>query len=286
MPLQFQGIRYCREGRNGMKEDEEKVQVTGTVWLDKADKVFLGSDRIELLEKIQAHGSITRAAKAVGISYKTAWEIVDAMNNLADKPLVVRVTGGKGGGGTHLTPEGQKVISSFKIVQEEHKIFLNNIAHKIDDMEEFYKFVRRMSLKVSARNIFKGTIRCIKKGAVNSEVELVIPSGDVIISVITNESVENLSLSEDTDTYAIIKSSSVILGRDLLNTRLSASNILCGNVAKIVPGAVNTEVTVRLSGENTICAVITNESANFLAFTEGDHACALFQASNVILGVD
>jgi len=269
-----------------MKEDDDKVQITGTIWLDKAEKVFLGSDRIELLEKIQALGSITQAAKAVGISYKTAWEIVDAMNNLADKPLVVRLTGGKGGGGTHLTPEGQKVISSFKIVQEEHKTFLNNIAHKIDDMEDFYKFLRRMSLKVSARNVFKGKIRRVKRGAVNSEIELVIPSGDVIISVITNESVENLSLREDTDSYAIIKASSVILGRDLHSTKLSASNILCGNVAKIVPGAVNTEVTVRLSGENTICAIITNESANFLAFTEGDHACALFQASNVILGVD
>ena len=50
-----------------MKENGEKVQVTGTVWLDKADKIFLGSDRIELLEKIQALGSITRAAKAVGV---------------------------------------------------------------------------------------------------------------------------------------------------------------------------------------------------------------------------
>lgn len=269
-----------------MKEDEGRVHVTGSVWFDKAEKPFLGSDRIELLEKIQALGSITRAAKAVGISYKTAWEIVDAMNNLADKPLVVRITGGKGGGGTHLTPEGQKIISSFKIVQEEHKAFLENVAHKIDDMEDFYKFLKRMSLKVSARNIFKGTIRCIKKGAVNSEVELVIPSGDVIISVITNESVENLRLREGADSYALIKSSSVILGSDLQTTRLSASNILCGNVAKIVPGAVNTEITVRLSGENTICAVITNESAKFLAFSEGDHACALFQASNVILGVD
>lgn len=269
-----------------MKEDEGRVQITGSVWIDKSDKTFLGSERIELLEKIQALGSITRAAKAVRISYKTAWEIIDAMNNLADKPLVVRVTGGKGGGGTHLTPEGQKIISSFKIVQKEHKVFLENVAYKIDDLEDFYKFLKRMSLKVSARNIFKGTIRAIKKGAVNTEVELLIPSGDVIVSVITNESVENLGLRVGADAYAIIKSSSVILGGDLHTTRLSAGNILCGNVAKIVPGAVNTEITVRLSGENTICAVITNESAKFLAFSEGDYACALFQASNVILGVD
>jgi molybdate transport system regulatory protein len=61
---------------------------------------------------------------------------------------------------------------------------------------------------------------------------------------------------------------------------------MCGSVVKIVPGAVNTEVTLRLSGENTISAIITNESAGYLGFTEGDLACAVFQASSVILGVE
>lgn len=266
--------------------EEEKVQVSGTVWFDKADKEFLGRDRIELLEKIQALGSITKAARAVGVSYKTAWEIVDAMNNLADRPLVVRMTGGRGGGGTHLTPEGQKIIDSYKIVQEEHRAFLENIARKIDDVEDFYKFLRRMSLRVSARNIFKGTIHSVRMGAVNAEIELILPCGDQILSIITNESVEVLGLETGMDAYAIIKAPSVILARDLHGTKLSAGNILCGSVAQIVPGAVNTEITLRLAGENTISAVITNDSAAYLAFTEGDHACALFQASSVILGVE
>jgi len=269
-----------------MRKDEGRVDVSGRIWFDKADRQFLGSDRIDLLEKIQALGSITKAAKAVGISYKTAWETIDAMNNLADKPLVVRMTGGKGGGGTHLTPEGYRIITSFRIVQEEHTAFLRNLAEQVEDVETFYKFLRRMSLKVSARNVFKGTITSVRKGAVNSEVELILPCGDLIIAVVTNESVEGLKLVEEKDAYAIIKASSVILGRDLHGTRLSARNILFGTVATIVPGAVNTEVTVRLSGENTICAIITNESANLLGFSEGDHACAVFQASSVIVGVD
>jgi molybdate transport system regulatory protein len=269
-----------------MQEDRERVSFSGKIWLDKAQREYLGSDRLELLEKIQALGSITRAAKAVGISYKTAWEIVDTMNNLADKPLVVRMTGGKGGGGTHLTPEGHQVIDSFRIVQEEHKKFLLNLERKVEDMDDFYKFLRRMSLKVSARNIFKGRVARIRMGSVNSEVELVLPCGDSVISIVTNESVENLDLHEGKDSYAIIKASSVILGRDLHTCRLSAGNIMCGSVVKIIPGAVNTDVTVRLSGENTISAVITNESACYLGFTEGDHACAVFQASSVILGVE
>jgi molybdate transport system regulatory protein len=269
-----------------MHKDEEQVGFSGKIWFDKAEREFLGSDRIELLEKIRALGSITRAAKAVGISYKTAWEIVDTMNNLADKPLVVRMTGGKGGGGTHLTSEGIQVIDSFRIVQEEHEAFLLNLARKVEDMDSFYKFLRRMSLNVSARNIFKGTVTRVRKGSVNSEVELVLPCGDSVVSVVTNESVENLDLYEGKDAYAIIKASSVILGRDLHSCRLSAGNMMCGSVSKVVPGAVNTDVTVRLSGENTISAIITNESACLLGFTEGDHACAVFQASSVILGVE
>ncbi|MEZ5579956.1 MAG: LysR family transcriptional regulator [Candidatus Competibacteraceae bacterium] len=64
---------------------------------------YLGAGRVELLEHIDECGSIARAAKRMGMSYKTAWDAVEAMNNLADRPLVVRATGGKGGGGTQLT---------------------------------------------------------------------------------------------------------------------------------------------------------------------------------------
>ena len=63
---------------------------------------FLGDTRIRLLEAIDKHGSISQAAKAVPLSYKAAWDAIDAMNNLADQPLVVRSTGGKNGGGTLL----------------------------------------------------------------------------------------------------------------------------------------------------------------------------------------
>ncbi|WP_147073343.1 winged helix-turn-helix domain-containing protein, partial [Sulfuriferula plumbiphila] len=59
-----------------------------------------GKGRIELLEKIGELGSISAAAKALGLSYKAAWEAVEAMNNLSEAPLVERVAGGRHGGGT------------------------------------------------------------------------------------------------------------------------------------------------------------------------------------------
>ena len=57
-------------------------------------------DRVALLEKVAELGSITAAAKAVGISYKGAWEAVEALNNMSAAPLVERSVGGSGGGGT------------------------------------------------------------------------------------------------------------------------------------------------------------------------------------------
>ena len=62
----------------------------------------IGARRIALLEAIGAAGSITAAAKSVGLSYKGAWDAVNAINNLADRPLVQGSTGGAGGGGTQL----------------------------------------------------------------------------------------------------------------------------------------------------------------------------------------
>ncbi len=64
---------------------------------------------------------IAQAAKRIGMSYKTAWDAVDAMNNLADRPLVVRATGGKGGGGTHLTDYGKQVIAGYRLMEAEHR---------------------------------------------------------------------------------------------------------------------------------------------------------------------
>ena len=69
-------------------------------------------------------------------------------------------------------------------------------------------------MKISARNILKGKIVKILKGAVNSEVTIELPGGARIVSIITNNSVENLALTEGKEAYAIIKASSVMVGVD------------------------------------------------------------------------
>jgi len=263
----------------------DDIGLSGAVWLNKDHHKFLGGDRIRLLEKIDEIGSITQAAKAVGISYKTAWEIVNLVNNLADKPLVDRMAGGKGGGGTTLTPEGKSVIRQYQVIQEEHRKFLDNLTDRLDDVEGLYKLLRMISMRVSARNVFMGTIDSITRGVVNSEVDLALKGGAKISATITNCAVDNLGLEPGRDAYAIIKASSVIVGTDLTDVRVSARNLMCGTVVKIIEGPVTTEVDVEVAGGTTVSAVITHESSNILGLKVGGDACVLFKASSVILGV-
>jgi molybdate transport system regulatory protein len=102
---------------------------------------------------------------------------------------------------------------------------------------------------------------------------------------VTNGAVDNLGLKAGGDAYAIIKASSIIIGTDLHDAKVSARNIFCGTISNVIEGPVSTEVDLEIGGGNTISAVITHESSKNLGLKEGGHACALFKASSVILGI-
>ena len=268
-----------------MKSKKEAIGLEGSIWFQKAENRSLGADRIALLEKIDELGSISSAAKAEGISYKTAWHLVNMMNNLSEKPLVERMTGGKGGGGTLLTREGKKIIEQFRVVQEEHRKFLQNLEGRLGDARHLYQFLKRISMKISARNVFSGTVEKVTRGAVNAEVILLLKGETRITSIITIGAVDNLGLKEGMNAYAIIKSSSIIIAQELHDAKLSARNILPGKISKLIEGPVSTEVDLEIGEGNVISAIITHGSSEKLSLKEGDTACAVFKASSVIIGV-
>jgi len=69
-------------------------------------------------------------------------------------------------------------------------------------------------MKISARNVLKGKVVKVVRGAVNAEVIIELPGGTRLVSIITNSSVENLGLTEGKEAYAIIKASNVMVGID------------------------------------------------------------------------
>jgi molybdate transport system regulatory protein len=101
--------------------------VAGQVWLNLGDGA-VGAQRIALLQAIAATGSITQAAKALGISYKAAWDAVDQMNNLSAAPLVARAAGGRGGGATALTPAGEALVERYVQIDALHRDFVAQLS--------------------------------------------------------------------------------------------------------------------------------------------------------------
>jgi molybdate transport system regulatory protein len=268
-----------------MAADNKEIELRGNVWMMVGGENFGGHGRIALLAEIAACGSITQAAKSMKMSYKAAWDAIDTMNNLAGEPLVERLAGGKGGGGTRLTPRGEQLVANFRLIDRVHREFVTQLNRQATGLADDFSLIRRLNMRTSARNQFLGRVSRLKTGAVNDEVELEIAGAQTLVAIVTHESAENLGLQVGSEAFALVKSSSVIVMTDDEGVRLSARNRLAGTVTRLVPGAVNTEVVIELPGGGAVAAIITNESSKALALTEGAAATALFKASSVILGV-
>lgn len=241
-------------------------------------------DHLELLEQIDACGSITAAANLMGMSYKTAWDAVEAINNLAEAPLVERRVGGRNGGGAVLTVNGRRLVSAYRRLDKERQQVLNQLNQVMEDFEAYYNIIRKYDLKTSARNQFSGRVKAIKHGEVNAEVVLDIGGGDEIVANITCDSVEHLALEVGGEAYAMIKSSWVILTTNR-NLKTSSRNKLTGHVVRCHEGAVNAEVMVELPGGKTLTAIITNDSVTEMGLKIGSEVTALIKSSSVILAV-
>jgi len=105
------GIKHA--ARSG-HTPESGIVMKSKVWLEKDGKLFMGFGRATLLERIDQLGSISAAARSMKLAYRNAWLWVEAMNQLADKPLVEKSTGGPHGGYARLTDEGRRIINEYK----------------------------------------------------------------------------------------------------------------------------------------------------------------------------
>lgn len=264
------------------------LALEGALWMTANGALLGGRNRIDLLRAIAATGSITHAAKAVGASYKAAWDAVDAMNNLAGVALVERSAGGRGGGRTALTPHGTRLLARYDEVDALHRRFVEHLSAGGADLASDLDLMRMLNMKTSARNHFVGKVSALRKGSVNDEVELELAGGHRIVAVITRESTDALGLEVGSTAFAWVKASSIIVATGLAPARLSARNQLGGKVARIEHGAVNDEIVIAIGdgkGALTIAAVVTCASAQALGLERGTSATAIFKASSVIVGV-
>lgn len=258
------------------------MEILSSISLGSADRAFLLEKRIKLLKAIKEDGSILKAAKKVPISYKAAWEAVDEMNNLCPTPLVVKESGGKGGGGTTLTPYGERIVELFELISSEQKRFLEHLTKMSDFTTAELNTIQRIAMQLSARNQLSGTVEEVTLGRVNAEVIIRLKSGNTLVSNITKHGVENLGLKKGDEVVAIFKSSSVLLGIGEAN--ISARNKISGEVSEITHGEVSCEVVIDTGCNEKITSVITNNAAEEMGLEVGKKVVAIIKSTEIMIG--
>lgn len=84
----------------------------------RGEDIAVGPGKVDLLDAIRRTGSITAAARELGMSYRRAWLLIDTMNRCFRTPVVVAEAGGARGGGSALTPFGEEVIARYRAAQD------------------------------------------------------------------------------------------------------------------------------------------------------------------------
>lgn len=102
-----------------MRGRYSEVEIRSKLWIEVNGEPIFGKGRSCLLNAIDRHGSINRAAKEVNISYRKAWSYIDTMENRLGVKLVERKTGGKNGGGAILTDRARQLIQNYEKMEQE-----------------------------------------------------------------------------------------------------------------------------------------------------------------------
>lgn len=262
-----------------------RLQARGSLWITADGESLGGHGRMALLRAVAEQGSITQAAKAFGISYKAAWDAIDAMNRVAGEDLVERSSGGRGGGSTRLTGHGRQLLERYAQVDAVHQRFVKLLTDEAFDLSRPFSVLNVLKLKTTARNQFVGTVTAMRSGAVNDEVELTLPGGTRLVAIVTRESVDALALRIQQPAVALIQAASVVLATGIGQAKLSTRNRLHGAVRSVKPGAVNAEVTLDIDSGGQIVAMVAEASVGELGLAPGVHAAALVKAPDVILAV-
>ncbi len=138
----------------------------------------------------------------------------------------------------------------------------------------------------SARNTFFGKIERILRGDIQAQVELVTIGGDLVTTMITNNSLERLGIKVGSLITAEVKAPWVILQKGQTKPSCSAENTFRGEVSRILRGKLTTEFTVRIRDGTELCSLVTEESRRKLGIKPKDKVWVVFNSFAVILRID
>lgn len=250
-----------------------EFNIKGNLWIDKNDKAFIGKGRVQLLKNIQIYGSISKAAKHMKMSYKAAWDSVDIMNKLSQKPLVTKVTGGKGGGGTVITTYAKEIINHYEELEYLHKKYLSTLDNYFEEIAINGKNEEPVFSKLEA------SITKIVSEKKNYEVELQLKSNQKLITIINEDFLLKKELTLNKKIQLLIETNSIVITKEAPLS--SARNTLKGKILNINDDGINTYLSINCTNKDILNAKITNSSYKRLNLKKDDSVYASFKAYNI-----
>ena len=213
--------------------------------------LFMDPKRIRLLKAIQECGSINQAAKHAKVSYKSAWDHLEAMNQISPKPLLERNTGGKNGGGTTLTTYAERLLQLYDLLEQTQEHAFHILQDENIPLNSLLSATAKFSLQSSARNQFFGKVTGQNEVDSRSIVSVQIDDLPRPLKVsITFKSVERLRLITNKEVMVMFKAPWVIATKTPLEGQANQF------AAKLV-SLKNEEGILQLEGSNTeFCATM------------------------------
>jgi molybdate transport system regulatory protein len=185
---------------SGQRKEETRpvphlaLQAGSETLLDEVDAL--------LLRRVSETGSLVAAAKSVGISYRNAWGRIKRMERRFGLKILSSSSGGADRGGSRLTPEGISIIKEFRRMRR----------YLFDAMED-QESAGNVRYKLSARNLIRARVSKVERGDITSLVKMVSTGPVNLTSIISNDAVDDLGISEGEEVDAVVKSTEVMIAK-------------------------------------------------------------------------
>ena len=211
----------------------------------------LADKRIDILRQIGQAGSISQAARAVGVSYKAAWQALDTLTNLAGVALVERAVGGVGGGGARLTPAGHELLAAADAMRHARAAVAAGLRQGDDATEALQAAAARLSVRTSMRNQWPCTVQGMQAQGQIVRVRLRAAGGGAeggltVVARITRESAELLGLRSGVPVQALCKATAV-RAMACGDAPVAQDNHWPGRATRVSRGELGDEVAAELA---------------------------------------
>lgn len=233
---------------------------------------------LQLLGHVQRLGSITAAARAAGVTYKTAWDRLRNLQTRLGQAVIIAAKGGRGGGRTQLSDKGQALLHYYEQLrrQQDHAVESDVALDAVADLA-----ARPLPLrKTSARNHLQGAVTAIARGGIRDVIRVQLHESLQLSVNITHASTLALGLKKGVAVYLLIKAPAIRLAQQ----QGAQTNVFCGQVRRSRRIRDQQELEVEIAPGVHLVTLVGQNQAQPLR--KGDKIMVHIDPDTVILGVD